>query len=136
MNEPIPKLSTVLWRGWRRRCPHCGQGPIYQGWVKLRPHCSHCGLKYLADEGDLWAFLVIIDRAAFLFPLVVLIYFRLNNPATFWFYFSSAAIFFALIYTLPHRNGMGLGLDYLVRRHWGDLAEAEQSVAPKDSGKS
>jgi len=98
----------------------------------MHDRCSHCDLKYLADQGDLWAYLVVIDRAFFLFPLVVLIYFRLNNPATFWFYFSSAAVVFGLVYTLPHRNGLGLGLDYLVRRNWGDLAEPENSPKQKD----
>lgn len=132
MTGPIPKLKTVLGRGWRRRCPHCGVGQIYKGWLTMHDRCSHCDFKYLADQGDLWAYLVVIDRAFFLFPLVVLIYFRLNNPATFWFYFSSAAVVFGLVYTLPHRNGLGLGLDYLVRRNWGDLAEPENSPKQKD----
>ncbi len=136
MNEPIPKLRTLLWRGWRRRCPHCGQGPIYQGWLKMHDRCSHCDFKYLADQGDLWAYLVVIDRAAFLFPLVVLIYFRLNNPATAWFYFSSGLIFFLLIYTFPHRNGVGLACDYYFRRKWGDLAETEDATKLNDGSKS
>ncbi len=125
MTGPIPKLRTVLWRGWRRRCPHCGEGKIYAGWIKLRESCPHCALKFLADQGDLWAFLVLIDRALFLFPFVVLIYFRLNNPSSWWFYISSGTLLFGLVYTLPHRNGMGLGLDYLARRNWGDLAGPE-----------
>jgi uncharacterized protein (DUF983 family) len=130
MTEPIPKLRTVLWRGWRKRCPHCGEGEIYKGWAKLRDHCPSCDFKFLHDQGDLLAYLIVIDRAVFLFPLVVLIYFRLNNPATLWFYVSSAVVLFGLIYTLPHRNGMGLGLDYLFRRHWGDLAKPEDPPSP------
>lgn len=126
---PIPPVKTVLGRGWRRRCPQCGEGKIYQGWLKLHDRCAHCDLKYLKDQGDLWGSLVVVDRALFLFPLVVLIYFRLNNPATFWFYFSSGVIVFLMVYTLPHRNGVGLGLDYLFRRHWGDLAEPESDPA-------
>ncbi len=125
MNEPIPKLKTILWRGWRRRCPHCGEGKIYRGWLAMHDHCPHCQFKLLADQGDLWAYLVVIDRAVFLFPLVVLIYFRLNNPSSWWFYVSSAAVLFALIYTFPHRNGVGLGCDYYFRRKWGDLAESK-----------
>jgi uncharacterized protein (DUF983 family) len=120
---PLPKLRTLLARGWRRRCPHCGEGRIYQGWLKMHEHCPACRFKYLADQGDLWAYLVVIDRAAFLFPLVVLIYFRLNNPDTLWFYGSSGLVLFLLIYTFPHRNGVGLALDYYFRRKWGDLAE-------------
>jgi len=123
MTGTVPKLKTLLLRGWRRRCPHCGQGKIYQGWLKMHEHCPACDFKYLADQGDLWVYLVVIDRAAFLFPLVVLIYFRLNNPDTVWFYLSSATVLFLLIYTFPHRNGVGLALDYYFRRKWGDLAE-------------
>jgi uncharacterized protein (DUF983 family) len=136
MNEPIPKLKTVLWRGWRRRCPHCGAGKIYKGWLEMHDRCPHCDFKYLADQGDLWAYLVVIDRAVFLFPLVVLIYFRLNNPTSVWFYVSAALVLFGLIYTFPHRNGLGLGCDYYFRRHWGDLAEPDATTKPEDSSKS
>jgi uncharacterized protein (DUF983 family) len=134
MTAPIPKISTLLWRGARRRCPHCGEGDVYVGWVKLHVHCPKCDFKYLADEGDLWAYLVVIDRAVFLFPLVVLIYFRLNNPATLWFYFSSGIVAFGLVYTLPHRNAMGLSLDYWMRRKCGDLAQPNQT--PSDAEKN
>ena len=95
----------------------------------MHDRCPHCNFKYLADQGDLWAYLVVIDRAVFLFPLVVLIYFRLNNPTTWWFYFSSGVIFFLLIYTFPHRNSVGLACDYFFRRKWGDLAESKPGDA-------
>lgn len=39
---------------------------------------------------------------------------------------------FGFIYTLPHRNGMALGADYLIRRNWGDLAEKESPPKPTD----
>lgn len=40
------------------------------------------------------------------------------------------ALHAASIYTLPHCNGMALGLDYLVRRKWGDLSEAAATKPP------
>lgn len=123
MNEPLPKLRTLLWRGARCRCPQCGRGPIYKGWVALHDRCSVCGLKFLADQGDLWVYLIALDRALFIFPFVVLIYFRLNNPGSIWFYLISAALVLGLIFTLPQRNGMGLSLDYFIRRKCGDLAD-------------
>jgi len=85
-------------------------------------HCEQCGLKYLANEGDLWAYLIVLDRALFLFPLVVLIYFRLNNPESIWTWIISGALLFLFLYTLPHRNAISLGIDYVIRRKWGDLA--------------
>jgi uncharacterized protein (DUF983 family) len=98
--------------------------------VKLHDHCSECGLQYLQDQGDLWAYLVAIDRALFIFPLIVLIYFRLYIPSSAWFCALAAGLLTGFIYTLPHRNGMALGLDYLVRRKWGDLSAAATPPPP------
>ncbi|WP_152044996.1 DUF983 domain-containing protein [Aureimonas psammosilenae] len=37
----------------RGRCPRCGEGPLFDGFLKLRPSCSRCGLDYaFADAGD------------------------------------------------------------------------------------
>ncbi len=35
------------------RCPRCGQGPLFGGYLTIAPQCSHCGLGYaLFDVGD------------------------------------------------------------------------------------
>jgi uncharacterized protein (DUF983 family) len=35
------------------RCPRCGQGKLFQGFLTLRPSCTRCGLDYgFADAGD------------------------------------------------------------------------------------
>ena len=130
---PIPRLRTLLWRGMRRRCPHCGRGPVFKGWIKMHDRCSICALQYFPDQGDLWAYLIVIDRALFIFPLIVMIYFRLYVPDVRWFYVLAALLSALFVGTMPHRNGMSLGVDYLIRRKWGDLSEAEakhDSVAP------
>jgi len=123
MNEPIPRLKTLLWRGWRKKCPQCGQGPLFQRWNRLHEHCPVCGLKYLENEGDLWGYILFADRALFILPLIVMIYFRLYNPNSPWFFVFGGGLLFGLIYTLPHRTGMSLALDYLVRRKSGDLVD-------------
>jgi hypothetical protein len=89
-------------------------------------------LQYLQDQGDLWAYLVAIDRALFIFPLIILIYFRLYIPSSFWLYVLATGLLTGFVYTLPHRNGLALGLDYLIRRKWGDLSEAAKPKPPAD----
>ena len=91
----------------------------------MHDRCSGCGLQYLPDQGDLWAYLVAIDRALFIFPLIVMIYFRLYVSDIRWFYVVASVLLVFFVGTLPHRNGMALGVDYLIRRKWGDLSEAE-----------
>ena len=35
------------------RCPRCGQGPLFTGYLHIAPRCIHCGLDYaLFDVGD------------------------------------------------------------------------------------
>ena len=107
----------------RKKCPQCGQGLLFKRWNKLHDNCSVCGLKYLENQGDLWGYLVFLDRALFLFPFVVVVYFKLNNPDSAWLYVVGGALGFALLYTLPHRTGMSLAVDYLIRRKSGELPD-------------
>jgi len=48
-------------RGLRGRCPRCGEGHLFQGFLSLRPRCEHCGLDFnFADAGDGPAVFVIL----------------------------------------------------------------------------
>ncbi|MDX3885068.1 MULTISPECIES: DUF983 domain-containing protein [Sphingomonadales] len=56
---PWPKLEPIR-TGLRGRCPRCGQGHLFQGFLKLRDGCEVCGLSYdFADPADGPAFFVI-----------------------------------------------------------------------------
>src|ERR1700690_2373971 len=46
--KPLP-----IARGLRARCPRCGKGRLFQGFLTMRPRCESCGLDYsFADAGD------------------------------------------------------------------------------------
>ena len=43
------------------RCPRCGKGPLFDGYLKVAGRCSHCGLDYSNfDPGDGPAVFVIL----------------------------------------------------------------------------
>ena len=53
---PLPPVET----GLRGRCPRCGQGHLFQGFLTLKSRCEVCGLDYsFADPADGPAFFVI-----------------------------------------------------------------------------
>jgi uncharacterized protein (DUF983 family) len=55
-----PPLSP-LWNGLACRCPRCGKGRLFEGFLTLRPACEACGLDYgFADSGDGPAVFVIL----------------------------------------------------------------------------
>ncbi|MGO4573488.1 DUF983 domain-containing protein [Microvirga sp. 2TAF3] len=46
--------------GLMGRCPRCGKGHLFQGYLTLRPSCEVCDLDYaFADTGDGPAFFVM-----------------------------------------------------------------------------
>src|SRR5690349_20270837 len=120
MNNTIPKLRTLLWRGCCKKCPQCGQGALYKRWLTFHEHCSSCGLHYLPNQGDLWGPLLFLDRLLFLIPLIVLVYFGFWHPNIIVFLTFGGLLIFLLIFTMPHRNGMSLAIDDLIRPKSGD----------------
>jgi len=52
---PSPIVSGLL-----GRCPACGRGRLFQGFLSLRPRCEHCGLDFsFADSADAPAFFIM-----------------------------------------------------------------------------
>lgn len=46
---PLPPYKI----GIAGRCPRCGQGRLFHGFIALRPNCEACGLDFaFADAGD------------------------------------------------------------------------------------
>jgi uncharacterized protein (DUF983 family) len=61
MTDPVSPGPLPIGRGLRGRCPRCGEGRLFQGFLNLRPRCEHCGLDYgFADAGDGPAVFVIL----------------------------------------------------------------------------
>ena len=54
-----PRLSTLK-TGLACRCPRCGKGALFKGYLTLRTECPECGLSYgFADPADCPAFFVM-----------------------------------------------------------------------------
>jgi len=56
----IGRMRRLLGRALRLRCPACGEGALFSGWIKLRTKCDGCGLHFERGEHDhfLGAYLV------------------------------------------------------------------------------
>jgi uncharacterized protein (DUF983 family) len=61
MSQPVSRGPLPIARGLRGRCPRCGEGRLFKGFLALRPACEHCGLDFgFADAGDGPAVFVIL----------------------------------------------------------------------------
>lgn len=113
--DALPPLATVVARGARKRCPRCGEGPLFKRFNIMHDRCSACGVQYLQDQGDVFGYLFVLDRVLFLVPLIGMVFLRLWVPNATWFYVVWVIAMIALVFTLPARTGISVALDYWVR---------------------
>ena len=69
--------KTGMARGLRRKCPNCGKGPLFRGYLKVEPTCSACGHdngQYRADDGPAYLTILLIGHIliapALFFPIM------------------------------------------------------------------
>ncbi|MCP4250193.1 MAG: DUF983 domain-containing protein [bacterium] len=132
--SPNLRLSVALLRGVRQRCPRCGRGRLFRRWFTLHDHCPACGLRFELSGGDTWGFWIIGDRV-FIAAIIILLVLGCLPQGLMGRVLFGALTLFALIWTMPHRQGICTALDYYTRVRWRDLAEPDPSSnAPTDRG--
>jgi uncharacterized protein (DUF983 family) len=53
MNDAAERGLSPFWTGLRCRCPRCGKGPLFSGFLTVRPKCPNCALDFAdVDTGD------------------------------------------------------------------------------------
>jgi uncharacterized protein (DUF983 family) len=114
-------VSTALRRGLRKRCPHCGEGPLFSGWSQV-DRCSSCGLVFVRNPGDTWAFTLIGDRVP-LAGMIVLIYFGVVRSHPVLGLSMLGVLGVVVVWTTLNRWGAGIALHYLSRVYWPDPAD-------------
>jgi uncharacterized protein (DUF983 family) len=63
---------TALKRGFRGRCPRCGQGKLFRAFLKVDDHCSVCQLDFTPHRADdLPAYLVIVIVGHIVVPMIL-----------------------------------------------------------------
>lgn len=111
-------LKPALWRGYRRRCPSCGQGSIFQGYLKVRDTCPACGQElfhHRADDGP--AYLTILIVGHLMAPLLMWAFVKWRpDPLTLALTFALGCVALSL-YLLPRLKGAFVALQWSRRMH-------------------
>jgi uncharacterized protein (DUF983 family) len=73
----IPLLVSGLFC----RCPRCGRGPLFDGYLRIAPACTVCGLSFAGhDTGDGPAFFIILPLSIITCVLALLVEVKLSPP--------------------------------------------------------
>lgn len=82
--------------GLRSRCPQCGEGKVFQSYLKFAPRCSACGANFAAaDAGDGPAVFVMFLVGALVVPFLFVMQFAFHAPE--WLSFGATAILTVLL---------------------------------------
>ena len=115
------EVKPALSRGWRRRCPNCGAGPMMRGYLKVRDNCPVCGEDlsgHRADDGP--AYLTILIVGHLMAPLLHIYFVNLRpDPLNIIAVFSVGTVALSL-FLLPRLKGMIVGYQWAKRLHGFD----------------
>lgn len=123
-------VGRSLARGFAGRCPECGKGHIFQGYLKVRDACEACGHdldQYPSDDGPAYFTILIIGHLV-VAPLLVLSFIW---KASLWIVVPGTVIPLAVItlLALPRIKGAVIGMLYAMRivREDGMLHSADRA---------
>lgn len=83
MTDPSPTVLQSALRGIACRCPRCGKGKVFGGFLTLQPSCEVCGLDYaFIDVGDGAAVFTILIGGAIVVGAALIVEVKYQPP--FW----------------------------------------------------
>lgn len=113
-------VLSHLTRAMRRRCPHCGGGPIFTSWSRLLPVCPVCGLGLERGEHGYWlgAYFFNLMAVETVFSVWVVGFLVETWPSPPWELFQVTTVALMVIVPLaffPFSKTLFLAFDLLVR---------------------
>lgn len=106
-------VRTSMLRGWRRKCPNCGTGPMLKSYLKVRDNCPVCDQDlshHRADDGP--AYLTILIVGHIMAPLLIWAFTEFRpEPMVLATTFTLGCVALSL-YLLPRLKGAIVGLQW------------------------
>lgn len=126
-------LGRALRRGWARRCPNCGSGSIFSGYLKVRDSCPVCSEDlhhHRADDGP--AYLTILIVGHILAPALMFVFVKFRpEPLTLMTIFSVGTVALSL-YLLPRLKGWLVAMQWAKRMHGFGGIDSDAPLAVGD----
>lgn len=118
-----PPLSPYA-TGMAGKCPRCGQGDLFKGYLGLQPSCNVCGLDYeKADSGDGPAVFVIFIVGFLAVVLAIVARYTWYAPIWAAFLISSLGAMAMIFAMLRPLKGVMIALQFQHNAEEGRLAE-------------
>ena len=121
---------TAMKRGFRCRCPRCGEGKLFRAFLKVADHCSVCGLDFTPHRADdLPAYLVIVIVGHIVVPLALSIETNYSPPVWLHLAIYLPLTLVASLALLQPVKGAVVAFQWALRMHGFD-ENAPSDIAP------
>lgn len=115
-------------RGLSRRCPHCGQGGLFDGYLKVNDRCPVCRedlSHHRADDGP--AYLTILVVGHLMAPLLHIAFTQFRpDPLVLATVFAVGVVALSL-FLLPRLKGMVVAIQWARRMHGFGAGDPEHN---------
>ena len=125
-----PRLSPFQ-TGMRGRCPRCGEGKLFDGFLTLKPRCEACGLDYgFADPADGPAFFVMMFVCIPALSFALWLELAYEAPAWVHLVTTLPVVLLTCIPPLRPLKGWLVASQYFFKAEEGRLAKPRPVTAP------
>lgn len=111
-------MKPAIWSGLRRKCPNCGQGHLFSGYLKVADSCPTCREElhhHRADDGP--AYLTILVVGHIMAPMLHIIFVNFRpEPLVLATGFTIGCVALSL-YLLPRLKGLVVAIQWAKRMH-------------------
>jgi uncharacterized protein (DUF983 family) len=116
-------MGSAMWRGSLCKCPHCGQGRMFSGYLKVVDQCDSCGEQlnlHRADDFPPYIAIMIVGHLLVAIMLHMEMVWHVN-PLTYLYTMVPLAIIMPLA-ILPSIKGAIVGMQWAKYMHGFDPA--------------
>ena len=111
-------VGEAVRRGIMRRCPQCGRGKLFDGYLKINLVCKSCGLEisgHRADDAPPYITIVLVGHV--IVPVALAVQEAFGPPMWMQFSIWLPAVTISALAILPSAKGAMIGLQWANRMH-------------------
>lgn len=119
-------VGRAMWRGTLCKCPQCGEGKMFSGYLKVADTCNNCGeelFHHRADDFPPYIAIMIVGHLLVAVMLHMEMVWHVN-PMVYFYTMIPLAIILPLA-ILPSTKGSIVGLQWAQRMHGFDPAHRD-----------
>ncbi|WP_167771853.1 DUF983 domain-containing protein [Bradyrhizobium frederickii] len=111
-------LGKAMWRGFRGKCPNCGEGDLFGRFLKVAHSCDHCGEELFHQRADDFpAYLVMVVVGHLVVPAILAVETAYAPPVWLQLAVWLPVTLFASLALLQPTKGAIVGLQWQLGMH-------------------